>query len=187
MKGPLGQLSEAYKRLRHTRGHGVHSPFAYRTVKRVISPPRGYAWYGYRAIDEALEGNDPGRMRGEARMLLRLASELGVRKVYLPSPAPTCYRAALHTAFSGIQIISDSREAGTADLAVCIPSEIEVPRIMEWAESERCPALVLRGYSREECEWIFGVLPEGVMFYGPRNTLIIPHAGMQKVSYSASI
>lgn len=38
-------LFSLYKRWRHTRGFGVHSPFAYRMVKEVVSPPRGYAYY----------------------------------------------------------------------------------------------------------------------------------------------
>lgn len=38
-------LLSLYKRWRHTRGFGVHSPFAYRIVKEVVHPPRGYAYY----------------------------------------------------------------------------------------------------------------------------------------------
>ena len=34
-----------YRRWRHTRGFGVHSPFAFRLVTEAIHPPRGYAYY----------------------------------------------------------------------------------------------------------------------------------------------
>jgi len=34
-----------YKSLRHSRGYGIHSPFAYRMVREVLCPPHGYAYY----------------------------------------------------------------------------------------------------------------------------------------------
>lgn len=55
-------LFSLYKRWRHTRGFGVHSPFAYRLVTEVVRPPRGYAYYAeFR----------PGMNRGE-RIFYRL-------------------------------------------------------------------------------------------------------------------
>ena len=38
-------LARWYKRLRHTRGYGVHSPFAFRMVCEVLNPPRRCAYY----------------------------------------------------------------------------------------------------------------------------------------------
>lgn len=40
-------LAGAYKSWRHGRGYGVHSPYAYRMVREVLNPPRGYAYYAY--------------------------------------------------------------------------------------------------------------------------------------------
>lgn len=34
-----------YKRWRHTRGYGVHSPFAYRLITEAIHPKHGYVYY----------------------------------------------------------------------------------------------------------------------------------------------
>ena len=48
-------ISETYKRWRHTRGYGVHSPFAYSLVKEVVRPGRKYGHYGYEEIDNSLE------------------------------------------------------------------------------------------------------------------------------------
>ena len=39
----------SYKRLRHSRGFGIHSPWAYRFVTEAIRPHRGYAYYAYRS------------------------------------------------------------------------------------------------------------------------------------------
>lgn len=34
-----------WQRLRHRRGFGVHSPFAFRFITEVLNPPRGYRYY----------------------------------------------------------------------------------------------------------------------------------------------
>ena len=36
---------ERFRRWRHSRGFGIHSPFAYRLVKEAICPDRGYLYY----------------------------------------------------------------------------------------------------------------------------------------------
>ncbi len=41
----MAKLAGAYRRWRHTRGFGIHSPFAYRLVKEVVSPSPGYLYY----------------------------------------------------------------------------------------------------------------------------------------------
>lgn len=41
----MRRLFRLYRRWRHTRGFGVHSPFAFRLVTEAIHPPRGYAYY----------------------------------------------------------------------------------------------------------------------------------------------
>lgn len=59
-----------YKRWRHGRGFGVHSPLAYALVSEVLSKQRGYA---YRAeLDPNLGGGVLCNAR--ARMLVRLAA-----------------------------------------------------------------------------------------------------------------
>lgn len=34
-----------WQRLRHRRGFGIHSPFAFRFITEVLNPPRGYRYY----------------------------------------------------------------------------------------------------------------------------------------------
>lgn len=38
-------LTDRYKRWRHSRGFGVHSPFAYALVRNALHPSAGYAYY----------------------------------------------------------------------------------------------------------------------------------------------
>lgn len=68
---------DLYRRWRHTRGFGVHSPLAYNLVKFALCPGRSYGWYGYEDIDLYLE-NITGRglrnQRKKARLALRVAT-----------------------------------------------------------------------------------------------------------------
>lgn len=59
-----------YKRWRHGRGFGVHSPLAYALVTEVLRKQRGYA---YRA-EQAPSLGDGVLCNGRARMLVRLAA-----------------------------------------------------------------------------------------------------------------
>ena len=55
-------LLKRWSRLRHTRGFGVHSPFAYAFITSVLCPPRRYGYYAYSTV---------GRNR-HMRLLVRL-------------------------------------------------------------------------------------------------------------------
>ncbi len=66
-------LGELYRRWRHTRGFGIHSPHAYQLIKRAVSPGYGYSWYGYSAIESSLEKNkEILPCRRDARLALRV-------------------------------------------------------------------------------------------------------------------
>ena len=96
----LSRLADAYRRWRHTRGFGVHSPFAYAIVTEALYPRRGYAYY--LENDSRLESPLPGES-GRARALYRLCIFLRQRhasplKVHLMPEAPRCYRMAVRLA-----------------------------------------------------------------------------------------
>lgn len=59
-----------WQRLRHSRGFGVHSPFAYRFIREVLR--ERCAFYAYDDVD-AVAGSWPGGRAG-ARLLMRTAA-----------------------------------------------------------------------------------------------------------------
>ncbi|MCM1067569.1 MAG: hypothetical protein NC418_08370 [Muribaculaceae bacterium] len=86
-------LLKAFTRLRHSRGFGIHSPFAFRFVTEVLCQKLPY--YGYAEI-----GRDT-----RLRLLYRLMAEFRPRRVaiYSSTPAPleaTVRRAAAKTVIS---------------------------------------------------------------------------------------
>ena len=111
---PFG-IFEGYRRWRHTRGYGVHSPFAFRLVTNVVHPG-DYSWYGYADIDRTFPDTVDRKVRREARMLLRLVAELRPRAVFLPSGAHPSFHAAIHAADSAIRILRKPKQAAEADM-----------------------------------------------------------------------
>lgn len=107
----LPRIADAYRRWRHTRGFGVHSPFAYAIVTEALYPRRGYAYY--LENDARLESPSPGES-GRARAIYRLCIFLRQRhasplKVHLMPEAPKCYRMAVRLA--GAHITGEAHEA----------------------------------------------------------------------------
>lgn len=72
---PLRLLWEGYIRLRHSRGHGVHSPFAFRLINDVFLPGN-YGYYAYARIEKTCRKNSDtaDRMKFIFRLMLFLNS-----------------------------------------------------------------------------------------------------------------
>lgn len=73
-----------WRRLRHGRGFGVHSPFAYRFIREVLR--ERCAYYGYTTADAVADAWPGGRR--SARLLLRVSAFVQPRRVLLACPAP---------------------------------------------------------------------------------------------------
>lgn len=74
----IRRFGEAFLRKRHSRGFGVHSPYAYRFVKDVIRPGI-YGYYAYDFIDDLPEISP--RVSRHARWLVRMMIFLGKKRV----------------------------------------------------------------------------------------------------------
>lgn len=175
-------MMEAYKRLRHTYGFGVHSPYAFDMVRMVIRPGR-YGFYGYTDIELALGDSFSHSIRSEARMLLRLASFLNCRSAFIPNGAHPAFYAALRAVSKSMDIIRKSKDADSCDL-VCASGSFFAPDVLEKLLRTSGKALALRDVNPELLARLFASLPSGLMLYGKRNAIIISREGMQKVAYS---
>ncbi|MDE6310765.1 MAG: hypothetical protein K2L96_03005 [Muribaculaceae bacterium] len=74
---------EWWQRLRHRRGFGIHSPFAFRFITEVLNPRRGYVYYA----EECVRGRN-------RRFLARLAAFLGGNVPVYYGPRTEALRAA---------------------------------------------------------------------------------------------
>lgn len=65
----MSRLADWYKRLRHSRGFGIHSPSAYRLIREVLRPDSRYGYYAYQDIREI---TDPDYSYRELCLIYRL-------------------------------------------------------------------------------------------------------------------
>ena len=89
-------LCKAYLRWRHSKGFGVHSPYAYKFVTNVLRL-RDYGFYSYHEIDSHLSSKEihDYRFLKLIRFTIRLVNFLNTRRIITPS---FCSRLAEVTA-----------------------------------------------------------------------------------------
>lgn len=187
MTNPVKKVADTYKRWRHTRGYGVHSPYGYRTVIRVLRPAKGYGYYGEVDLIHRCGSTSERRRIKDARRLLRLAAELDITSCYLPPDSAACFHNALMGARSDMRMISAVPEATNCQLVCTAGAFVPLNTLCEIARQPTVRAIVLHRPPKAWSEEVFSFINEGIMFVGRRNTLIIRHEGMQKVIYTVSI
>lgn len=181
------RIAEWYKRLRHTHGYGVHSPFAYRIVRNVICPSKGYMYYGE---EQLLNAHPTDADTQAACMLLRLSAEMRINYAFVQPCCPQVFREGLESGNPKLQYLTwDMDLEGISIHCLDDPYEDDeyidlLEQILERAEGA---ILWLRNLSENDKSRLFRALREGVMFHGPSSALIIQRAGMQPVSYSVRI
>lgn len=179
-------ISEAYKRWRHSRGFGVHSPYAYELIKSVVSPGN-YAYYGYWDIDKAIlspQARDYPALRKDARLLLRLVVWLNVKRLIIYPPSQTVFAAV--AAAAGIKsadaanLKSFSPKAG--DLLLISgksPHDGETAKII--AEGI---GIIAFDPSRRLRKEMTETMRNGLILDGTRILLAIPRPEMALTSYT---
>lgn len=183
----MGQIAESYKRWRHTRGYGVHSPYAYSVVKEVVRPGRRYAYYGYDDIDNAIDSNAVRHARRMATTLLRLAAFLRTDTAFIPrTENSSLYLTALKAANSKIKITSAVQEASRCKL-VCSTSDLVPLDTLKSLIRTQGRAIAIFNAPDGWKDRLFEEIGEGLMLHGSHNLIVISRPGMQKVSYSVII
>lgn len=81
-------IADSYRRWRHGRGFGVHSPYAYRMVREVLRLPDTCGYYAYADIArERVRLRAPLRL-ADAFLIYRLAVEFAPRDVVVAARGP---------------------------------------------------------------------------------------------------
>lgn len=193
MKGGLiHRMAEGYKRWRHTRGYGVHSPFAYRLVTHVVRPLKGYCYYAEERLKRGATycPSDPREVNRESReslLLMRLAVELGIRSAYIAPGCPANFSEALKAAYSAVKLTSEIGEETSTDIICSDGIKPSFETLRSLITSDKVKALFLRNINNFDVDELYGSLKEGVYFKGVRSHLIVLHPGMQKLTYTLKI
>lgn len=111
------QIINRFRRWRHSRGFGIHSPFAFRFVCEVLNPPRAYGFYAYEELDARLRQLRLRSIsRRRLRMLFRVVVELRPATVSIVADGPVAelLRFVVAKAAPTAQVVDDR-----ADLLLC--------------------------------------------------------------------
>lgn len=169
----MNSLGYLYKRWRHGRGFGVHSPLAFYVCTEVIRP--GCAYYAYPDIDASLEPGVGLGVRRRARMLHRLAARLDVGEVSVLTPLPEAVEVALG---------SVGKLYGDRRLYVAFDPDAEVLKALGHRCCEAGCVVAAFGLPAGWSEKRAGEMPFGVAFHDRRAILAVAEPDVAKVEYS---
>lgn len=172
--------ADAYRRLRHTYGYGVHSPFAYMFVTEILRTSCEY--YAEADIRDSFRHADTAQML-DALLLHRMAARLRFRKAYIDPRAGKPVAEAVRAADSRIHIEHRPRHAQGCDLMyVTHPAPAaDIPLPCEGG------ALLLRGASHDTMRRLCAMMTRGLALYSPAALLLIDRPGMTFTSYTVML
>lgn len=173
-------LFEAYKRWRHTRGYGVHSPFAYTVLTEVITMP--HAYYGYAAVDRLMKPSTRHSLTARrSRLALRLAAFLRPDSVCVTDGSARLLHTALRQGRPSAKFYSP-KAASKARLVVSPNGDADEAVL---AERIRCGAAILAfGIGEASSRRLIDAMTEGVGFVSPDSLLLIPRPQTAKAVYT---
>ncbi len=173
-----------YKRLRHTYGFGVHSPFAYRMVKDVVRPGRGYVWYGYEDIDAGVNSRHASlKIERQAKMFHRLLCFLHPGSLFLPHGIDPLFHTAASSSDSRMLIERKPKNISQCEMIATHETFIPLDRLKEHL---RTPghSIVFMNIPAGWADALFEALPEGIMLHSPHNAIIVHRPDTMKVAYT---
>lgn len=189
----LRKIAESYLRWRHSKGYGVHSPFAYSIVEMVINPGRGYGFYGYKDIERTARRLFPrdSLIEHRGKLLLRLMALLRIKHLVISGEMSREMKSFLQVVAGGV----------SARLLVSGPNSVYGPEslLLIWGENSqekvKLAENVLKAYSPvvafEPSPELRGLLEtclrEGVAFYDKDAIIAVPRKETAFAGYLCSL
>lgn len=186
---PFTTSFQAYVRWRHSRGFGVHSPFAYNIVKMAVRPGN-YGYYGYEDIDRIILA--PGfkgypHSRSDARLLLRLLVTLRTRRLLVPEGLPAMRAAAEAAAaecvtFRAYDTPTALPSATEGDMLVAAPGTLSADIITR--RISQGTSIFALSPDPDTIDRIYKACHRGLILHGSRLLIAIPREEMAFVAYT---
>lgn len=182
---PFSIIWSAYLRWRHSKGFGVHSPFAFALVNDAVRPGI-YGYYGYELINSVIlltqEESYP-RINKDACLLLRLLVALTPQRLYIGGDDLYAFRAAAIAAGIPLFLPSETPPYPRKGDFLLIKGDTA-----DWAETV---TLLRKGVTvmtidspagLKEC--VENAIERGTVFSGTRISLAVPREEMALVKYT---
>jgi hypothetical protein len=171
-----------FTRLRHRKGFGIHSPFAYQAVGEVIAPPSTYTYYSTQHLfDECERKRVAADTRRMADILFRWCARHNVTTARVtPSLHPIlkdCIKAAnSKTRFTTIT------PSGESALLVTTKNDVSIEDLLQIMAHEEAPVVIGIGYPGIDISHRL-LRDKGILFYSRNEILFIPYAKTAFVKY----
>lgn len=114
-----------FKRLRHSKGFGVHSPFAFMLVNEIINCR--YRYYGYDDVEPYIDSANSRKQRRLARLLIRITGRVSFERFVIIGEADRVLSKAVEVADSRVEIVKGPVKEYSSALvyigALCADSE----------------------------------------------------------------
>lgn len=182
-------LWKEYLRWRHSKGFGVHSPYAYRFITDVLNPGR-YGYYAYNQLHQLSRGQsiDRGDFYNKAEFLIRLAIFLHTKRIIsygTKSPVAQIVSRALKIVYYGCDVNS-KLTFKPGDLLI-IPKGVDPEAtLINMAIENNVPVFALNpGIQLRNILKL--PIKKGVLFTGKTKMLLIPREEMEYLSYPINL
>lgn len=184
----LSSLCKSFSRLRHSKGFGVHSPFAYRFVIDVLRPGN-YGLYSYWEIDKQLNGSEikDYRFINLIKFVLRLSVFLRTKRIVTSLSATRLGDIAANILQLPWNEIKDTTgiHFNKGDLLIISGSDLKSSVVEKAIDSNAAvfaihPTIEIR-------EILERPIPNGLLLNGKRRIILIPREEMAYVSYDIAL
>lgn len=178
-------IAESYKRARHSRGFGVHSPFAFRIVN-LLRLGRSWGFYAEQEIAERALSEGGRRLRRDALRFHRLCASFADGGIYVSPSSPRSVALAASLASSRLRITGCDKRLCECLAAYFVAGHDGVPRIVH-AMNDGCSFAMLSGFSDAEVMEIAESSGIALALLGKRNSFLFNRKGMHRVFYTVNL
>lgn len=173
-----------YLRWRHTRGFGVHSPYAYKLICDVINPGK-YGHYAYHEADVLIDSSHCSPRLGKLiRFIIRLAVFLKSIRIVTPSESLPAQIAASSLNIEYSTVSSKNFSFLSGDFLV-LDSDCDPGTVRETID-KKIPILALSpssGLRNILCQ----PLKKGLLLKSPGKIILIPRDEMEYLTYDINL
>lgn len=192
----IRRLTKRYRRWRHTRGFGIHSPFAFNLINDWLRPGSVYGMYGdadiIRVADEieaetGISGREKRRIIRRGKTLLRLLGATHPRTLWIAPGLPVTLTAAAGAAGyrTPDRLCEDRRKA--AMLVLGGQDTLYGAELMRWIGQPGQKSILLFDAPEGVIDHLYESMPDGLMLLGRRVAFLIRRKGMRKLKYTVSL
>lgn len=186
----LNRISQWYKRLRHSKGFGVHSPYAFMLVREIIDCRCRY--YGYDDIEAYIPQCKQGRtVRKDARLIIRMVGRIsfGAFVAHVGKDGTSAIFSAVNVADSRLKV-SDTPVDGVPNLVYIAKQSVEEEMLCNVVNQDGS-CIIFRGLKSPGMNRLYHSLVAkcryGVIFEDVDISIIVVNRKMSLVKYTMKI